>query len=239
MKGLFTVLGAMAIAVLVGCAGVQLAFADLDDDVAGQFNRAPREFVDTRVPDAVIQVADESTAVAPQEVPPIPDAELTASPALTPTATTTTTTTSSGLDFTKLVDPLVKIVLAILTIIMSFPVSKWFGSKIDANEVVKDLDVARYAAIGVEKAIAYGLQMLGLDATDLKDVQVRNTFLRVAADFLLKQFPEIVRWVVTSGTVSQYIEAHLPTEAALPASSLKTTTGEPLPGDVAAKMSAT
>lgn len=131
----------------------------------------------------------------------------------------------SGWDLTPLLTNLQQFLAAVLTLVLTAvigiiakPINKYFGTKIEAEEVVKDLKMGDYANVAIAEALRYAKQVTGVSDAQLKDVEIRNPVLSMAAGFLFKQYPEIWRWVAQNEKgVMQYLEAHLAPDAALPA----------------------
>lgn len=133
-------------------------------------------------------------------------------------------TATGGWDLTPLLDELQRFVMLVFVGVLTGglalllkPVNKYLGTHIEAQEIVKDMKMGDYAKRGVREALAWAKQQTGLTDEQLKDVQLRNPVLSLAAGFLFKQYPEVWSWVANQEKgVMQYIEAELPPEAALP-----------------------
>lgn len=127
-------------------------------------------------------------------------------------------------NFVPLMNGLLSFVLAILAAVgaavaawVGQAITKYLGVHIDLKEVAKDTGMSAYAETAVEKALAYARQKTGLDDASLRDVQLRNPYLALAAGFIFKQYPEVWTWISKGETgVMQWIEAHLDAAAAIP-----------------------
>ena len=135
---------------------------------------------------------------------------------------------TGGWNFTPFLDELAKFASSAFVLVLTGaialalkPLNKYFGTHIEAQEVVKDLKMHDYVTVAVGKAYAYAKQQTGLGDEQMKDVQIRNPMLQLAAGFLFKQYPEVWTYIAnTEKGVMQYIEAELPSGAALPANNV-------------------
>lgn len=140
---------------------------------------------------------------------PIPECELTHSCApVTPAVVTVQA--PDTIDITKSVTAIAMLLLTIISTILSWPLGKLLGSQTKAKETLNDLNMGPYASYAVTLAIKWGLHVAGIEASDLAHVEVRSTFMRNVISFLNGQFPEVVAWIQTSGSLDQFITAHLP-----------------------------
>lgn len=126
------------------------------------------------------------------------------------------TVAPTGTDFSASVSSLAQIILAVVSALLAWPLSRFFGTQRNATEILNDVGMGKYASYAAELAVKWALQATGTSVTDLHNVDIRNSFLKYAAEFLNRQFPECVTWALSSGTLAQFIEAHLPHEAAMP-----------------------
>lgn len=161
-------------------------------------------------PIPVTEFAVPSTAVAPQ-----PDAVVAAP----------VQNSDGSWNFTPLVDGFVKFAGGCLAIAgtwllaqASWPLKDWLGIHVETKQVAKDIEMDKYAKLAVQEAIRYVLQQTGTSYEDLKQVDIRNPFLSMAAGYLFKVDPGVWRWVSNKeeSDVMKWIEAYLPAEAALP-----------------------
>lgn len=127
-------------------------------------------------------------------------------------------------NFVPLMNGLMSFALAVLAAVGS-AVAVWVGKTlkdrlgidIDIKEAAKDIGMTTYAETAVKKALDYARQRTGLTDDKLQDVEIRNTYLALAASFVFKQYPEVWTWIAKGETgVMQWIEAHLSPDAALP-----------------------
>lgn len=189
---------------LMGIAYYAAVYAADDDtpssQLASHFNR--------------VAAADPLAVVAPPP-PAVSDAELQriGQAAQRPPQVTVLPT---GSDFTGTVSSLAQIILALLGAVLAWPLAKFFGTQSSATQILNDAGMAKYATYAAELAVRWALQATGNNAVDLKNVELRKDFIGYAVDFLRRQFPEVTQWVITSGTLSDFVEAHLPHDAALP-----------------------
>lgn len=130
----------------------------------------------------------------------------------------------SGWDLRPFFDNLVQFVASVLILVLTWvvtqvtgPLNKWLGTKFEADEIVKDLKMRENAQYAINEAMNWVKQQTGVTDDKLKDIEIRNPALSLAAGFLLKQYPEVWTWIATSEKgVTQYIEAHLAPASALP-----------------------
>lgn len=169
-----------------------------------------------------------STLTAEQIAPAIPECEIAHNcpSAAQPPRAVIVATPPAGTDFTATVSSVAQIIIAVVGALLSWPLAKFFGTQTSATQILNDAGMTKYATYAAELCVRWGLQATGATAADLKNVEFRNQFIGYAAKFLNAQFPEVVSWVTTSGTLSQFIGAHLPHDAALPPGTLA---GAPIP----------
>lgn len=142
---------------------------------------------------------------------PVAECELTHSCAPLPAAPPAVIVPPSvGSDFTATVSSLAQIILAVVGALLSWPLAKFFGTQTSATQILNDAGMGKYATYAAELAVKWALQAAGGTTADLHNVEFRNGMVKFAAEFLNRQFPEVSAWVVTSGKLSEFIEAHLP-----------------------------
>lgn len=164
-------------------------------------------------PQAITEAQFQQTAPAAQ-TPPAP----------APSSIAPISNPDGSWNFLPLMQGLQNFALAVLAAVGS-AVALWIGKTlkdrlgidIDIKEAAKDIGMTTYAETAVKKALDYARQRTGLTDDALKDVQIRNTYLALAASFVFKQYPEVWDWIGKGETnVMQWLESHLDAAAALP-----------------------
>lgn len=157
---------------------------------------------------------------------PVTDAELrnptlalpaSGSPAVAPAE-------EQGSDFSGILTTIKDTIIAILTAVLTGALgwltarmASWTGGKIRLDEVIRDNQMEQYAKTAVEKAFTFALTRVGVNWDQLQNVQIKNQVLRQATDFLLSQYPEVVKWVdKDQNGVIDWVETMMPSWVLLP-----------------------
>lgn len=157
---------------------------------------------------------------------PVTDAELR-NPSLTLPASgspAVIATEEQGSDFSGILTTVKDTIIAILTAVLTGAlgwltarVSSWTGGKIRLDEVIHDNQMEQYAKSAVEKAFTFALTRVGVNWDALGNVQIKNQVLRQATDFLLSQYPEVVKWIdKDQNGVIDWVETMMPSWVLLP-----------------------
>ena len=125
---------------------------------------------------------------------------------------------SAGSDFsgigTLIKDTLVSALIALVTAAvgwLSAKLAQWTSGKIKLDDAMRDLHMEDYARRAVDKAFNYALKRAGVTWEDLAHVQIKNQVLQFAVNFLLSQYPEVVKWIdKDSNGIIDWIETLLP-----------------------------
>jgi hypothetical protein len=129
-----------------------------------------------------------------------------------------------GSDFSGILTTIKDTIIAILTAVLTGAlgwlaarVAAWTGGKIRLDEVIRDNQMDQYAKSAVEKAFTFALTRVGVNWDQLQNVQIKNQVLRQATDFLLSQYPEVVKWVdKDQNGVIDWVETMMPSWVLLP-----------------------
>jgi hypothetical protein len=129
-----------------------------------------------------------------------------------------------GSDFSAVVGTIKDTIIAILTAVLTGAlgwltarVAAWTGGKIRLDDVIRDNQMEQYAKSAVEKAFTFALTRVGVNWDQLQNVQIKNQVLRQATDFLLSQYPEVVKWVdKDQNGVIDWVETMMPSWVLLP-----------------------
>lgn len=148
---------------------------------------------------------------------PAPTLPASGSPAVAPAE-------EQGSDFSGILTTVKDTIIAILTAVLTGAlgwlaarVASWTGGKIRLDEVIRDNQMEQYAKSAVEKAFTFALTRVGVNWDQLQNVQIKNQVLRQATDFLLSQYPEVVRWVdKDQNGVIDWVETMMPSWVLLP-----------------------
>jgi hypothetical protein len=193
--------------------------APADDDVSSQVNRLPHELAEPRrVAGGLVVVSDASTAMAPQDVPPIADSALTHVAPAPPAAPAVPVQNADGSwNLQPLLDGFIKFVGGVLGLVgawllskLSDPLAKYIGIHVDAKEVAKDIGLEDQATNAVRNIIGIVEQRTGWSPEALQNVELKNVFLQMAAPLLFKQYPEIWTWLENQkGNALEWMEGKL------------------------------
>jgi hypothetical protein len=126
---------------------------------------------------------------------------------------------SGGSDFSgifkTITDSLSGALIALVTGAVGWLTAKlaqWTGAKIQLEDTLRDLHMEDYAKKAVEKAVAYGLNKTGVTMDDLQHVQIKNQVLQFAVNFLLSQYPEVIKWLDKDNNgIIDWVQTLLPT----------------------------
>lgn len=148
---------------------------------------------------------------------PAPTLPASGSPAVVPAD-------EQGSDFSGILTTVKDTIIAILTAVLTGAlgwltarVAAWTGGKIRLDDVIRDNQMEQYAKSAVEKAFTFALTRVGVNWDQLQNVQIKNQVLRQATDFLLSQYPEVVKWVdKDQNGVIDWVETMLPSWVLLP-----------------------
>jgi hypothetical protein len=148
---------------------------------------------------------------------PAPTLPASGSPAVAPAE-------EQGADFSGILTTVKDTIIAILTAVLTGAlgwltarVASWTGGKIRLDEVMRDNQMEQYAKSAVEKAFTFALTRVGVNWDQLQNVQIKNQVLRQATDFLLSQYPEVVKWVdKDQNGVIDWVETMMPSWVLLP-----------------------
>lgn len=129
-----------------------------------------------------------------------------------------------GSDFSGILQSIQETIITILTAVitgaaawLAGKVTVWTNGRIKLDEVVRDSHMEGYARGAVEKAFAFALARAGVSWDAISNVQIKNQVLRFAVDFLLSQYPEVVKWVDKDNNgLIDWVETMLPGWATLP-----------------------
>lgn len=162
----------------------------------------------------VATVSAQDSAMTPVEAvtQPVTGGELSAAPAVAAEPE------APGSDFTAIAttvkDTLTAVLIALVTAAtgwLSVQLSKWTGGKIKLEDTLRDLHMEDYARRASDKAFAYALKRTGYTWDDLANVQIKSQVLRYATDFLLSQYPEVLKWIDKDNDgVIDFLETLLP-----------------------------
>lgn len=115
---------------------------------------------------------------------------------------------------TTIKETLIAVMVALVTAAvgwMSTLAGKWFKGALDVNAVTANIQWESYARQAVEKATSYALKRVGTSLEGLQDLEVRGAVLQYALQFLVSQYPEVVKWIDTNNNgVIDWVETHLP-----------------------------
>jgi len=116
-----------------------------------------------------------------------------------------------------ILDTLAASLLAILTAAAAWltaQVSKWTSGRIALNDVMRDIEMERYARGAIDKAMNYAMRKAGVTWDALADVRFKSQVLQYGTDFLVSQYPEVVKWIDKDANgVIDWVETHLPVYA--------------------------
>jgi hypothetical protein len=190
----------------------QRAFADVagvDDTITTQTSAHHALYADATAP---APVTDQALAAQQPAAP--------ATVVVTPPPSTTTLPVQNAdgsWNLQPLLDGFIKFVGGVLGLVgawmlskLSDPLAKYIGIHVDTKEVAKDIGLEAQATNAVRNVIGIIEQKTGWTPDALKNVELKNVFLSMAAALLFKQYPEIWTWLENQeGNALTWIEGKL------------------------------